>query len=582
MSNCTGVADRTGVDGKPSARKHDERKFRRQEMKLNLTRSGFTVIFAAALLFIGCQFARAAENNSTIEGVVQDASGKPVTGAFVRLKNNARHLEFMVISQEQGRYTVSNLPAGQYVVQGVGGGFQSAVSAPVDVAEGKTAKQDLSLSAKQGPALPRAWPMKTPEALMVTVSKELPEGDGKKLVATRCTACHDLERFIGFHMPREDWTFTIRRMRARMRTAKIRDLTPEEAQLAIDYLSSNFAPIRQVDLNDRLPRTLLDGKALRYRAVQYDIVDTLVGSEPHDIAVDPHGNGWVSQRAGKLGKLDPKTLEYAEVSLPPGPALADGQLLGNLQIDAKGQLWVPDGSNYRWLDYDVNTGKFTSYDWPKDNRADAGGNSMLIHPNGSIWETSGNQVRMLNTSTKEFKYFDPPSYVATQKPTGAYGITVAGDGSVWWAEDTADRMSRIDPVTGKVEEYKIPYDGVAYPRRMSHDARGDLWVGLWNAGLLMKVDYETKQMTFFAPPTETSGTYSVSVDRKNNLIWVSEQQADKIARYNPKTGEWVEFPLPDSESDPRRIEVDPNFPNRVWWSGNLSGRMGFVEVLGAN
>ena len=114
----------------------------------------------------------------------------------------------------------------------------------------------------------------------------------------------------------------------------------------------------------------------------------MVGSEPHDVAVDPHGNGWVSQRAGKLGKLDPKTLEYTEVSIPAGVAAPDGQLLGNLQIDAKGQLWVPDGSNYRWLNYDINTGKFTSYDWPKDNRADAGGNSMLIHPNGTIWETS--------------------------------------------------------------------------------------------------------------------------------------------------------------------------------------------------
>jgi streptogramin lyase len=551
-------------------------------MKTNRTWSMLTALFTAALLLVCAQFARATENSSTIEGIVHDASGKPITGAFVKLKNNERHLEFMVISQEQGRYAASNLPTGQYVVQGVGGMYQSDVSAPVDAAEGKTAKLDLSLTVKRGPMLPRAWPMKTPEALMVTVSKELPEGDGKKLVAARCTTCHNTERFVGFHMPREDWAFTVRRMRARMRTAKLRDLTPDEAKLAIDYLSANFAPIRQVDLNDRLPSALLEGKALHYRAVQYDIVDTMVGSEPHDIAVDPHGNGWVSQRAGKLGKLDGKTLEYTEVSIPAGPALPDGQLLGNLQIDAKGQLWVPDGSNFRWLNYDVNTGKFASYDWPKDNRADAGGNSMLIHPSGSIWETSGNQVRMLNTSTKEFKFFDPPSYVSTQVPTGAYGITVAGDGSVWWAEDLADRMVRIDPATGKVEEYKIPYDGVAYPRRMNHDARGDIWVGLWNAGLLMKVDYETKQMSFYAPPTETPGTYSVSVDRKNNLIWVSEQQADKIARFNPKTSEWVEFPLPDSESDPRRIEVDQSNPNRVWWSGNLSGRMGFVEVLSGN
>ena len=450
------------------------------------------------------------------------------------------------------------------------------------MAEGKTAKQDLSLTDKQGPMLPRAWPMKTPEALMVTVSKELPEGDGKKLVAARCTTCHDTERFVGFHMPREDWAFTVRRMRARMRTAKIRDLTPDEAKLAIDYLSANFSPLRQVDLNDRLPRTLLEGKSLHYRAVQYDIVDTMLGSEPHDVAVDPHGNGWVSQRAGKLGKLDPKTLEYTEVSIPAGPALADGQLLGNLQIDAKGQLWVPDGSNYRWLDYDINTGKFTAYDWPKDNRADAGGNSMLIHPNGTIWETGGNQVRMLNTSTKEFKFFDPPSYVATQVPTGAYGITVAGDGSVWWAEDTGrphvenrsgHRQSRGVQDSLRRRCLPAPHE----PRRPRR-----LWVGLWNAGLLMKIDYETKQMSFFAPPTETSGTYSVTVDRKNNLIWVSEQMADKIARFNPKTGEWVEFPLPDSESDPRRLEIDPNNPNRVWWSGNLSGRMGFVEVLPGN
>jgi virginiamycin B lyase len=551
-------------------------------MTSNASRSNFTVIFAAVLLFLCGQLAWAAENNSAVEGVVQDASGKPVTGAFVKLKNNDRHLEFMVISQAQGRYSASNLPAGQYVIQGVGDGYQSAVSAPVDIAESKTAKLDLSLTAKQGAMLPRAWPMKTPEALMVTVSKDLPEGDGKKLVAARCTTCHDTERFIGFHMPRDRWAFTVRRMRGRMRTAKIRDLTADEAKLAIDYLSANFPPTRQTDLNDRLPRTLLEGKALHYRVVQYDISDTSLGAEPHDVAVDPHGNGWVSQRVGKLGRLDPKTLEYAEVSIPAGTAADDGQVLGNLQIDAKGQLWVPDGPNYRWLDYDVNSGKFTSYDWPKDNRADAGGNSMLIHPNGTIWETAGNQVRMLNTATKEFKFFDTPSYLATQTPNGAYGITVAGDGSVWWAEDMADRMSRIDPVTGKVEEYKIPFDGLAYPRRMSHDARGDLWVGLWNAGLLMKVDYETKQMTFFAPPTETSGTYSVTVDRKNNLIWVSEQMADKIARYNPKTGEWVEFPLPDSESDPRRLEIDPNNPNRVWWSGNLSARMGFVEVLSGN
>src|SRR5258706_4440540 len=355
----------------------------------NETRLKFTVFFATAVLLLCGQFARAAENSSVVEGVVQDASGKPVTGAFVKLKNNERHLEFMVISQAQGRYAANNLPPGQYIVQGVGGGFQSNVSAPIAVAEGKTAKVDLSLAAKQGPMLPRAWPMKTPEAQMAMVSKDLPEGDGKKLIASRCVTCHETERFVGFKMPRDRWAFTVRRMRGNMRNANLRDLTEDEIKLAVDYLSANYPPKGPADLNDRLPRALLEGKALHYRAVQYDISDTNVGAEPHDVAVDPHGNGWVSQRIGKFGRLDPKTLEYTEVSIPAGPAPANGQVLGNLQIDAKGQLWVPDGPNYRWLDYDINTRKFTTYDWPKDVRADAGGNSMLIHPNGSIWETGG-------------------------------------------------------------------------------------------------------------------------------------------------------------------------------------------------
>ncbi len=114
---------------------------------------------------------------------------------------------------------------------------------------------------------------------------------------------------------------------------------------------------------------------------------------------------------------------------------------------------------------------------------------------------------------------------------------------------------------------------------MNSDWDGNLWVGLWNAGALMKVDYKTKEMTIFTPPTKLAGTYSVVADKKNHFIWVSEQQIDKIARFDPKTSEWVEFPLPYPEFDARRIDIDPTNPNRIFFSGNISGRIGFLEVL---
>ena len=131
----------------------------------------------------------------------------------------------------------------------------------------------------------------------------------------------------------------------------------------------------------------------------------------------------------------------------------------------------------------------------------------------------------------------------------------------------------------RVEEFKIPYEGKAYPRRMNSDANGDLWVALWTAGRLMKIDHKTRQMTIYTPPTETVGNYSVVVDKKNNLIWASEHQVDRIARLDPRTEEWTEFPLPEAESDPRRIEIDPTNPNRIFFSGNTAGRVGFVELL---
>jgi len=311
--------------------------------------------------------------------------------------------------------------------------------------------------------------------------------------------------------------------------------------------------------------------------VTYDLVNT--HAEPHDVAADPKGNAWVSERAGKLGRFNPNTLEFTEFDTPPGPAAKDRQSLGNPQIDSKGILWVADGPNNRWLSYDTANGKFLAFAWTGRKGA-AGGNSMALHPDGTIWATGGGrEARQLFPETAQFTFFEAPAAKQHRNP-GAYGIAVAGDGSVGNTEDEVDQMARVDTTSGKIEEFKIPYsDGHAYPRRMNSDANGDLWVALWKAGKLMKVDHKTNAMSIFSPPTANGGTYSVVVDKKNNYIWASQHQVDMIARFDPKTGEWVEFALPEAESDPRRIDIDPTNPNRIFFSGNIPGRVGFIEVL---
>ena len=89
-------------------------------------------------------------------------------------------------------------------------------------------------------------------------------------------------------------------------------------------------------------------------------------------------------------------------------------------------------------------------------------------------------------------------------------------------------------------------------------------------------------MTLLDPPTPYNGAYSVSIDPTNDLIWVTLHRVDKIARFNPKTNQWVEFPLTQAATDVRRIKLDQNNPNRVWWSSSAGGgvaRIGFIELL---
>ena len=542
---------------------------------------------AAALVLAAAGSAQAANDHATVSGVVKGANGQPVSGAFVRLRNQANRLTFMVVSQDKGMFNATDLPAGQYTVQGIGGDMQSAVSQPVSVSANGAAKYDIALNVKRGPMLTPAWPERIPEAQVDKTPKDaaaLPAGAAKQLVSEKCTVCHDAQRILSKRDSVDDWNFTVRRMRINMAAQGVPDITDQDAQKISAYLSANFKPLPGGDdINGRLPRELATGKGAHYRVVTLDLPRRY--SEPHDIASDPKGVAWAAERAGALIRFDPKNYSFTEVKVPAGSAPPEGQRLGNPQINAQGILWTADGPNRRWLSYDTKAFNdenpqtpFHTYVWQVKGHGAAGGNSFALHPDGTIWGTGlGKEVRMLDPKTAEFKFYPSPS---AGKDPGAYGLAIAGDGSVWWAEDNIDMMARVDPKVGKVEEFKIPYDGGhALPRRMNSDWDGNLWVGLWNAGKLMKIDYKTKQMTIYSPPTPNAGNYSVVADKKNKLIWVSEQQVDKIARFNPATGEWTEFPLPYAQQDPRRIDIDPTNPNRIFFSGNTADRIGFIEVL---
>ena len=98
-----------------------------------MSKSSFAAV--ALVAAVSCPGAASAQGTvGTLTGVITDAAGSAVAGAFVQMRNAERRLNFMVITQEQGKYSIDRLPAGKYVVQAIGGERQSAPSSPVEVA----------------------------------------------------------------------------------------------------------------------------------------------------------------------------------------------------------------------------------------------------------------------------------------------------------------------------------------------------------------------------------------------------------------------------------------------------------------
>jgi cytochrome c5 len=66
---------------------------------------------------------------------------------------------------------------------------------------------------------------------------ELPDGEGKDLVADACAGCHDLARVAAYKGTEEDWGGVVYTMRARGL-----DVTPEDTEKIVAYLAKSFPP----------------------------------------------------------------------------------------------------------------------------------------------------------------------------------------------------------------------------------------------------------------------------------------------------------------------------------------------------
>jgi streptogramin lyase len=529
---------------------------------------------------------------ASVTGFVKSAAGQPVAGALVKIKSDS--LAFTMVSAGDGRYTSPRLPAGKYQVQVFGGSNQGAAG-PIDITTGQ-ANADVALNAPlQVPPIPKRL---TDEDYAKLMPASEP-AEIKEIAISDCKECHTLQWTVTARKSKEKWEETVNRMyhdllgRRMPLWFALKDdefVGGKRFGLLIDYLAKNFGAQTPVDAKAvepwvvpgaaahparNLPTALLSGAAAKYISMEYSLP---ADSMPNDIAVDSQGAAWVSERnTGMLGRFDPESLTYTRVMAPAGK---DPKFqLNAVAVDPQDQVWfVDDGPNARILQFNPKSKEFTSYPIPEYRWAvpDAGRSRIaaLRFSNGNVWGSRLTAQKILKLDPKTKKIVEYP----IPRGSDPFGLAVTSKDIVWFAAEVGNVVVRLDSNSGELSPHDVPTDRSDL-HGMGMDAEGNLWVAATEAGKLVKVDGQTGKAVEYTPPMADAGPYSVDVDTKRNLIWFSEAFTDRIARFDPGSNTFVEFPLPSADLDVRRIEVDSSHPNRVWWSGARAGKIGYIEVL---
>jgi virginiamycin B lyase len=284
------------------------------------------------------------------------------------------------------------------------------------------------------------------------------------------------------------------------------------------------------------------------------------GSGPHDVAPAGDGTVWyTAQAAGKLGRLNPATGAVSEV------ALGDGSAPHGVIVGPDGAAWVTDGGLNAIVRVDASTLAVNRYPLPASSGY-ANLNTATFDRRRRLWFTGQSGV---------YGRLDPRSGVLRvfRAPGGAgpYGIATTPAGQVWYASLAGSHIARINLDTGKATIVRPPTQGQG-ARRIWSDSRGRLWVSEWNAGRVARYDPKTRRWREWRLPGDAQ-PYAVYVDDRD-IVWLTDFGASAIVRFDPVTQRFTRIHL-RANANVRQLL---GRPDELW--GAESGADRIVSVAG--
>jgi streptogramin lyase len=200
---------------------------------------------------------------------------------------------------------------------------------------------------------------------------------------------------------------------------------------------------------------------------------------------------------------------------------------------------------------------YVEYETPGPDRM-----PWAAHPDkdGKFWAAyygRANKIARLDPDTGKIDEFPVPNV-----GTAAIHSAMAGpDGTVWLTEQGSNKLGKWDPVTQQITEYQD--DWGKHTVRIAPDGM------VWSTGGLTRFDPKTEQ---FVHIKEVPSAYGIALDKDSN-VWFAELRRDgRIGKVDSKTLKVTKYQPPTATGFPRRIQVDQD--GLVWFAEFQGGKIG--------
>jgi virginiamycin B lyase len=519
-------------------------------------------------------------NGQALTGLVRSTEEGPLEGVLVSAQRVNTPVTVTVGSDTSGRYSFpgARLEPGRYTIRVRATGYDLQDSGTVDIAAGKTASADLKLTKTKD----LASQLSNAEWLL-----SMPGSDDQKSFLLNCVNCHRLDFITRSRHTSAEFIQVMERMSAyanqstplkpqRRKAERLLEDRGESRRLAREhqaaYLSTvnlSAGPAWKYGLKT-LPRP--KGKGTQVIITEYDLPRKTI--QPHDVIVDPGGIVWYSNFGEQeIGKFDPKTGKLTEFSIPvtkPGWPLGE---LG-LRSDFQGNLWFGVSFQATVAKFDPKTERFQTFpltgEFNKDMTQVNMASPQSSHVDGKVWLQNNGfaMIHRLDPSTGKFEDFAPFKDAKEGENHNIYDVIPDSHNNAYFTDFYAEHIGRIDAKTGAIKLWPTPTHGSA-PRRAQMDGEDRLWIGEYRGNRVAMFDTKSERFKEWEAPTPFSAPYDVALD-KNGFAWTGSMSSDRVLRLDPKSGQFTEYLMPRF-TNIRRVFVDNSGAKPVLWIGNNHG-----------